>query len=71
VQEELVYVYVVQKDGTLWDIAELVYGDPDRWRELYEANPDIVDPHYIYTGQLLKIPNFECESSRIEDCYEE
>jgi nucleoid-associated protein YgaU len=35
-----------------------VMGDPTKWRQLYDANKDIVgeDPNLIYPHQVLKIP---------------
>jgi hypothetical protein len=45
-------------EGSLYDIAQKVYGDPDRWREIYNANRDIIgdDPRRVYPGQVLRIP---------------
>jgi hypothetical protein len=51
----------VERD-CLWNIAGYpwVYGDPWRWRELYEANrhrlPDPNNPHLILPGMVLDIP---------------
>jgi len=34
-----------------------MYGDANKWRKIYEANPDsIKDPDVIHPGQVLKIP---------------
>jgi 3',5'-cyclic AMP phosphodiesterase CpdA len=42
-----------------------VYGDPEKWRELYEANrtrmPDPNNPHLIYPGFILNIPSIRGE----------
>jgi len=52
----------VERD-CLWNIAGYpwVYGDPWRWRELYEANksklPDPNNPDLIEPGMVLDIPN--------------
>ncbi|MFD1542260.1 LysM peptidoglycan-binding domain-containing protein [Nonomuraea guangzhouensis] len=45
-------------NGSLYDIAEKVYGDPNRWREIYNANRDIIgdDPRSLVPGQVLRIP---------------
>ncbi len=43
----------------LWKIAQRpeIFGDGSRWREIYEANRDIIkNPNLIFPGQLLKIP---------------
>ncbi|MFQ5867968.1 MAG: LysM peptidoglycan-binding domain-containing protein [bacterium] len=62
-REEAPKVYVVgtwEKDrDCLWNIAkkESIYGDPWKWKRIYEANRDkIVDPDLIYPGQRLIIP---------------
>ncbi|MBT2224524.1 LysM peptidoglycan-binding domain-containing protein [Nonomuraea sp. NEAU-A123] len=45
-------------NGSLYDIAEKVYGDPNRWREIYAANREVIgdDPRKLVPGQLLRIP---------------
>ncbi|MEU0565518.1 hypothetical protein ABZ297_09020 [Nonomuraea sp. NPDC005983] len=45
-------------EGSLWDVAAKVYGDGSRWREIYDANRDVIgpDPSVIRVGQQLKIP---------------
>ena len=52
--------YIPSKRDCLWRIAEydFVYGDPLKWKLIYEANRDkIKDPDLIYPGQKLTIPN--------------
>lgn len=47
--------YTVVAGDTLWDIAR-THGIDD-WRDLYAVNKDrIKDPHWIYPGQVLRIP---------------
>ncbi|MBN1179697.1 MAG: LysM peptidoglycan-binding domain-containing protein [Anaerolineae bacterium] len=49
--------YVVQAGDSLSKIAEEVYGDANRWSEIFEANKDkISDPNAISVGQKLVIP---------------
>ncbi|HOU14269.1 MAG TPA: LysM peptidoglycan-binding domain-containing protein [Anaerolineae bacterium] len=49
--------YVVAAGDTLSAIAKKVYGDPDRWKEIFEANKaTIKDPNAIRVGQELVIP---------------
>ncbi len=49
--------YRVRTGDTLASIAQAQYGDPSRYRELYEANRDqIRDPDAISPGQLLVVP---------------
>ena len=50
-------VYVVKSGDSLSKIAAEVYGDADRWQEIFEANKDkITDPNVIPLGQELHIP---------------
>ena len=56
---------VVPKD-TLWDLASRYYQDPFKWRRISEANPppDVRDPHWIYPGQVLVIPDGDGPADR-------
>lgn len=49
--------YVVKKGDFLLKIAQELYGDLDRWRDIYKANRKIIkNPNLIYPGQVLVIP---------------
>ncbi|MGN8159980.1 LysM peptidoglycan-binding domain-containing protein [Salinisphaera sp. RV14] len=45
--------YVVKRGDTLWDIASKYLDDPWYWPQLWDANPDIANPHRIYPGEVL------------------
>jgi nucleoid-associated protein YgaU len=49
--------HTVRRGETLWEIADSVYGDPLRWKALYQANRGIIKrPSLIYPGQTLLLP---------------
>ena len=47
--------YSVKKGDYLWDIAVRAYGDGYKWVEIARANK-LVNPNYIHSGNVLKIP---------------
>jgi nucleoid-associated protein YgaU len=48
---------VVKRGDSLSKISEKVYGDANRWREIYRASKDkIENPRLIYPKQKLRIP---------------
>jgi len=49
--------YIIEDGDTLWLIADKLYGDGERWQEIYDANLDILaSPDAIVVGQTLKVP---------------
>ena len=49
--------YTVVSGDSLFVIAKKVWGDGNRWREIYNANTDkIKNPNLIYVGQIFTIP---------------
>lgn len=49
--------YTVVSGDTLSKISKEVYGDPNKYNTIFEANkPMLSDPNKIYPGQVLYIP---------------
>jgi len=51
-------MHTVQSGESLSLIAKKYYGDPMKYKEIFEANqPALKDPDKIYPGQVIRIPN--------------
>lgn len=47
--------YIVKEKDTLYDISGRLYGDPGKWKQLYERNKDLIEnPTMIYPGQKIR-----------------
>ncbi len=47
--------YIVKEKDTLFDISSRIYGDPGKWKELYERNKDVIEsPSMIFPGQKIR-----------------
>jgi len=50
-------IYEVVSGDSLSKIAKREYGDANKWKQIFEANRDLIkDPNKIFPGQKLKIP---------------
>jgi hypothetical protein len=48
-------VYTIKKGDTLWDISSKFLKDPFLWPKLWERNPYITNPHWIYPGNPIRL----------------
>lgn len=47
--------YTIVRGDTLWDIAGRYLNKPWMWTSIWEANPQILNPHLIYPGDRLEL----------------
>jgi nucleoid-associated protein YgaU len=49
--------YTIEKGDTLWEIATKYYDDGSKYKEIVEANLEVIkDADLIYPGQSIRIP---------------
>ncbi len=51
--------YTIKKGDTLWDISSKFLSDPFLWPKLWQRNPYITNPHWIYPGQPIRLSAIE------------
>jgi len=47
--------HTVRKGDTLWDICDNYFGNPWQWPRVWSYNPDILNPHWIYPGEVIRL----------------
>ena len=52
-------LHIIVKGDTLWDLSNTYQENPFLWPQLWEANRYITDPHWIYPGDPLVIPDLD------------
>lgn len=48
-------IHVVRKGDTLWDLCGSYYANPWGWPKVWSYNPQIVNPHWIYPGDQIRM----------------
>ncbi len=48
-------IYTIKQGDTLWDISSKFLKDPFLWPKLWQKNPYITNPHWIYPGQPIRL----------------
>jgi hypothetical protein len=48
-------VHTVVAGDTLWDLSAKYMGSPWKWKEIWELNRFVTNPHYIYPGIRIVI----------------
>ena len=65
---DLPETYLVREGENLRHIALRLYGDSDRWTEIYDANKDLIgeDPNNLWVGLSLTVPQDEPQEEQIQ-----
>lgn len=47
--------HTVRRGDTLWSISGTYYNSPYKWPQLWAQNPQILNPHWIYPGDRIRL----------------
>ena len=52
-------IHIIGDGDTLWDLAERYFENPFLWPQLWDVNRYVENPHLIYPGDPLTIPDLD------------
>jgi hypothetical protein len=52
-------IYTIKQGDTLWEISAQFLKDPFLWPKLWQRNPYITNPHWIYPGKPIRLSTVE------------
>ena len=55
IEYETGYYYTIRKGDTLWDLSDRFFDDPQQWPDLWQKNREILNPHWIYPGNRIRL----------------
>jgi len=58
-QEEKDEIYIIKQGDTLWDLSSKYLKNPFHWPKLWQRNPYITNPHWIYPGHPIRLSPIE------------
>jgi len=58
--------YTVRQGDTLWDLSAKFLSKPWLWPEIWQANPQVRNPHLIYPGDVLNLSFINGPRLRLE-----
>ena len=48
-------LYRIRPGDTLWGISQRMFSQPGLWRKLWQINPELLNPHELTVGQMLRL----------------
>jgi LysM repeat protein len=53
------HTYKIRAGDTLWTVSQAFFRDPADWPKLWALNPEILNPHWIFPGQVVRLRDGE------------